>query len=227
MAPPPAGLGRRRTFGMTVFALTAVGVGVGAYFLAAAAPRQAKPVPEARLAAVNPTYVPATALPEPGPTVARDDEEPVIQSKVASRFAERTPERGPPAGESTAVMQPAAPVAAPVVAPPPPPPPPAPERKVQRTADPEEIKLLLKQGEQFIASGDLITARTVFQRAADLGDATAAIALGATYDPVVLARLGVVGMSAADVTKARAWYQMAEKLGSAEATRRLQILANR
>jgi TPR repeat protein len=123
-------------------------------------------------------------------------------------------------------MQPTAPVA-PVAAPSPPPPPPAPERPPQRTVDPEEIKLLLKQGEQFIAAGDLITARTVFQRAADLGDATAAMALGATYDPVVLARLGVVGMSAADVTKARTWYQMAEKLGSTEATRRLQILANR
>ncbi len=85
----------------------------------------------------------------------------------------------------------------------------------------------MKQGEQFIAAGDLVTARMVLQRAAEAGDATAAIALGATYDPGVLARLGVVGMGAADVEKARSWYKKAESFGSSEATRRLQVLANR
>jgi TPR repeat protein len=67
----------------------------------------------------------------------------------------------------------------------------------------------------------------VFRRAAEAGDATAAIALGATYDPGVLARLGVVGMGAADIEKARYWYQKAESLGSSEASRRLQLLAAR
>jgi TPR repeat protein len=95
-----------------------------------------------------------------------------------------------------------------------------------RTLDQAEISLLTKQGEQFIAAGDLVTARMVFQRAAEAGDAYAAMALGATYDPGVLAKLGVVGMSA-DVEKARNWYQKAESLGSAEATKRLRMLANR
>ena len=61
------------------------------------------------------------------------------------------------------------------------------------------------------------TARIVFLRAAEAGDPNAAVALGATYDPTVLARLGVVGM-AADVEKARSWYQKAESLGSPEAS---------
>jgi TPR repeat protein len=52
------------------------------------------------------------------------------------------------------------------------------------------------------------------------------MALGATYDPTVLAKLGVAGLGA-DVEKARTWYQRAESLGSTEATRRLAILANR
>jgi hypothetical protein len=39
------------------------------------------------------------------------------------------------------------------------------------------------------------------------------------YDPIVLAKLGVVGLGA-DVERARTWYQKAESLGSAEATRR-------
>ena len=77
-----------------------------------------------------------------------------------------------------------------------------------------------------IAAGDVVTARIVFQRAAEAGDANAAMALGATYDPTVLAKLGVAGLGA-DVEKARTWYQKAESLGSAEATRRLAILANR
>jgi TPR repeat protein len=96
-----------------------------------------------------------------------------------------------------------------------------------RALDPEEIKLLIKQGEQFVATGDLVTARTVLQRAAQAGDATAAVALGATYDPTVLAKLGVLGMGGADVEQARRWYQQAESLGSAEATKQLRVLAGR
>jgi TPR repeat protein len=66
----------------------------------------------------------------------------------------------------------------------------------------------------------------VFQRAAEAHDANAALALAATYDPTVLSKLGVVGMSA-DLEKARTWYQKAESLGSADAARRLRALANR
>jgi hypothetical protein len=98
-----------------------------------------------------------------------------------------------------------------------------PSSKTSRLLDPEEIKLLMKQGEQLIAAGDVATARTVLRRAADAGHANAAIALGATYDPNVLARLGVVGVSA-EVEKARNWYQKAEALGSPDARRRLDLL---
>jgi hypothetical protein len=101
-----------------------------------------------------------------------------------------------------------------------------PASKATRMLEPEEIKLLMEQGQQFIAAGDVVTARMVFQRAAEAGDADAAVALGGTYDPIVFAKLGVAGLGA-DVEKARTWYQKAESLGSAEATRRLAILANR
>jgi TPR repeat protein len=49
--------------------------------------------------------------------------------------------------------------------------------------------------------------------------------LGATYDPTVLARMGALGIDA-DVVKARFWYQKAVSLGSTEANRRLELLAN-
>ena len=98
--------------------------------------------------------------------------------------------------------------------------------KPNRTLDSEEIKLLTKQGEQFAEAGDLVAARVLFLRATEAGDATAATALAATYDPAVLAKLGVVGMGA-DVEKARFWYQKAASLGSSDAKRRLDLLTNR
>jgi hypothetical protein len=42
----------------------------------------------------------------------------------------------------------------------------------------------------------------------------------------VLEKLGVQRLSA-DVAKARAWYEQAEEFGSAEAPRRLEMLASR
>jgi hypothetical protein len=98
--------------------------------------------------------------------------------------------------------------------------------KANRALDPEEIKLLTKQGEQFAAAGDLVTARILFQRAAEAGDAIAAMALGATYDPNVLAKLGVLGIKG-DAEKARSWYRKAESFGIPDASQRLSALANR
>lgn len=95
-----------------------------------------------------------------------------------------------------------------------------------RALDPAEVDVLVKQGQQFVAAGDFVTARLVFQRAAEAGNAAAALALGASYDPVVLSRLGVRGVDA-DVGKARAWYQKAKEFGAPDADRRLSTLANR
>jgi TPR repeat protein len=98
----------------------------------------------------------------------------------------------------------------------------APVREIDR----EEIALLVAQGERLMSAGDIAAARTVFQRASDAGDLAATFALAASYDPAALKRLGVLGKHA-DLEKARSLYQRAERLGSAEATRRLQMLARR
>jgi hypothetical protein len=95
-----------------------------------------------------------------------------------------------------------------------------------RVLNTEAIMLLMKQGEELVEVGDFATARPLFQRAAEADDATASLALGATYDPAVLAGMRTVGIDA-DVAKARFWYQKAVSLGSAEAKRRLELLANR
>jgi len=93
-----------------------------------------------------------------------------------------------------------------------------------RELDPEEIKHLLQQGQQYIAAGDIASARQVFLRAAEAGNAAAALAMGATFDPNALAKLGAAGIGA-DVGKAREWYQKAKTYGSADAARRLETLA--
>jgi hypothetical protein len=102
----------------------------------------------------------------------------------------------------------------------------APAGKAIRELDAQAIKLLMQQGEQFVASGDLAAARLVYRRAAESGNAAAALALGATFDPGVLAKIGVRGMGA-DIEKARSWYEMAKEFGSPDAPRRLEMLANR
>jgi TPR repeat protein len=105
--------------------------------------------------------------------------------------------------------------AAPPIAPPP----------AQRKLDQEEIAVLLKRGKDLIANGDLAAARLVLRRAADANDAEAALALGATYDPLVLRALRVYGFKA-DPVMARVWYEKARELGSAAAPRRLEMLTS-
>jgi TPR repeat protein len=91
--------------------------------------------------------------------------------------------------------------------------------------DPSEIASSLRRGNDLIASGDLAAARLVLRRAANAGDAHAAMTLAGTYDPVVLEKLGVHGF-VPDAAMARVWYEKAKKFGSTEAPQRLELLAN-
>ena len=95
---------------------------------------------------------------------------------------------------------------------------------ILRHLDREEVANLLKRGQIALQNGDLSAARLLLNRAAEAGDAQAAMALGATYDPRVLRELRALGASA-DVEKARSWYQKAAEMGASEANQRLQQLA--
>lgn len=86
--------------------------------------------------------------------------------------------------------------------------------------DPTEIAALFKRGQELFTQGDIAGGRLLLQRAADAGDAPAALALAATFDPRVLSEMKVIGV-AGDEARARDWYRKAAALGSAEATRRL------
>jgi hypothetical protein len=92
--------------------------------------------------------------------------------------------------------------------------------------DREEVAALIARGQTYLANGDIASARLVFRRAAESGDAQGALALGGTFDPIVLRSLGVIGV-VADPSQARNWYQRAAELGSREAPQRIDQLAQR
>jgi hypothetical protein len=102
----------------------------------------------------------------------------------------------------------------------------APAAAPVRTLSRADIQLLMKQGQAFMAVGDVAAARVVFRRAAEAGDAAAALAMGTTYDPLVLKRMGALGVTP-DPYQARSWYERAKDFGSPEAPRRIEMIANR
>jgi TPR repeat protein len=81
---------------------------------------------------------------------------------------------------------------------------------------PEEIADLVKRGRELFAAGKIRDARILLKRAAEAGDATAALALATTYDPAELEKLEARDADP-DLTEARAWYQKAKDLGSTSA----------
>ena len=89
--------------------------------------------------------------------------------------------------------------------------------------DEAEIATLVKRGEDSLANGDIASARLLLRRAAEAGSAKAALALGATFDPHALRRLGTVGAEP-DPELARKWYRKARELGSDTASERLAKL---
>jgi len=104
------------------------------------------------------------------------------------------------------------------------PPPVVPEAAVLKTDD-TVAKELLEKANRLLEKGDIVAARAVFQRAAELGNGPAALMLGSTYDPRRLWSLGVIGM-VGNKERAKQWYLRAAELGHPEAKARLSALGN-
>ena len=90
-------------------------------------------------------------------------------------------------------------------------------------ADRDRALALMRRGEEQLAQGLVAPARLLFERAADLGLAEAAMALGATYDAVELDKPNLRGIGA-DAKEAKRWYERAAELGATEADLRLRRL---
>jgi hypothetical protein len=219
--PPPPEMSRRNILAPLGIVVASILVATIAYYFAVGGwVPPSEPAPGPQTTSFDPTVIAppswSTGQQASWPTMAQDNDLATSeQSEISTQRTKTSQPARSSEGKTMAMVQPGEPGAQI-----------PPASKATRVLDPEEIKLLMKQGQQFIAAGDVVTARAVFQRAAEAGDADAAVALGGTYDPIVFAKLGVAGLGA-DVEKARTWYQKAESLGSAEATRRLAILANR
>ena len=89
----------------------------------------------------------------------------------------------------------------------------------------DEIATLIKRGKAFMTDGDVVAARLLLQRAAEAGSADAALALGASFDPLIIKQAGAIGVRT-DAAEARRWYQQAAALGSDAASKQLAKLAS-
>jgi hypothetical protein len=92
--------------------------------------------------------------------------------------------------------------------------------------DQEPVDLLIGRSEKLITAGNIEAARTLLRPAAEAHDARAALALGGTYDPIMLA-IFQGHEAAADVSLALDWYKKAQEFGSAEAQGRIKLLLSR
>jgi hypothetical protein len=137
------------------------------------------------------------------------------------------PPRSPVAPRVVTASPPAQPAPAAVVTPAPPAPPvpvaAAPVVPDVARLDRDEIDAMLVRARTFLSTGDVAAARVVLRRAAASDDPQAALALGGTYDPSVLKKLGIVSFHA-DPAQAREWYRKAAALGSVDASLRLEQL---
>jgi hypothetical protein len=83
----------------------------------------------------------------------------------------------------------------------------------------------LKRGDEELADGRVAPARLLYERAAEMGLAQAAMALAGTYDAAELAKPHLLNV-VPDPVEAKRWYERAKMLGAAEAVARLQRLGS-
>ena len=178
---------------------------------ATAVNRSVVPVARVSPATPPPPAVETLAPPNPVPVTAPPPATPAV---IAPSATEATPSPQSPAIKSVKTVRIEVKKEAPI------------ERaKPARPLGSEEIETLLKQGDDFVAVGDFVSARLVYGRVAEADDARGALAFAATYDPIVLTKIHAKGATP-DVTKAREWYAKARDLGSPDAADRLSALVS-
>jgi len=103
----------------------------------------------------------------------------------------------------------------------------APQSSAEESARPptqsSEATALIQRGDALLKAGDIVAARSAYERAAAGGNAKAQIGVGKTYDPLVLAKLRTRGVRG-DPVQAASWYARAGESGDAEGQQRLHAL---
>jgi hypothetical protein len=100
---------------------------------------------------------------------------------------------------------------------------PAPQNQPVPVFSGAEIAGLLARGDWLFATGDVASARVLFERAADAGEAQAALRLAQTFDPVYLDDPHLRGLYG-DPDAAAFWYRHARDLGATGVAPRLKKL---
>jgi hypothetical protein len=168
---------------------------------------------------VQPVIVAAPSRPEPDAEQRRDAAV-ATPAPPPSSAAPAAPSRSEPGAEQR--REAAVPTRAPAMS----------ERKCAAVAcqapteELEQAERLVRQGDRYLAQGNIVIARQYFLRAADLGLAMAALKIAETYDPNELTRFNVYGVKP-NLAEARRWYQRAIELDMPEAQARVQRLGIR
>ena len=144
----------------------------------------------------------------PRPEPVEEPPEPELEAALAALAREMTAARTTSPQAVTAPALPAAEAPIPLL--------PVPD-------PPAVVGAMLLRGEALLSLGDISGARKFFERAAASANASAALAMGGTYDPGVLARLGARGITP-DRDMALAWYRYAASLGETRAAERIRAL---
>jgi hypothetical protein len=174
----------------------------------------------------DPTRLSGPANQTPGANTARAPQQVAMlpsREEISSAYQAALQNRAPAPAAAAPAPAPLSAISPVAVLPPAAPPAAAPQPA--RQADPEEMANLMQRAKSFLTSGDLMSARLLLERAAEMQVADAALLLAQTYDPDVLGTADVRNTTP-EPAKARAWYQKAAQLGSADAQRRLAQLPN-
>jgi hypothetical protein len=89
--------------------------------------------------------------------------------------------------------------------------------------DGPEVAKLMARARALLGQGNIGAARTVLERAAEMGSALASFTLAETYDPIILSKWGAYG-TRGDATKAHELYAKAHAGGIHEAKNRSEAL---
>ena len=166
-------------------------------------------------AGVLQSAAPAGAAPIPAPTLPASEPQPAL-----GIIPSVPPPGGPvptaartPSDKPEVAMTPAAPTSEAISQKPP----------TKPAFSGAETAELLARGDWLFATGNVDSARLLYERAADAGEARAAVRLGETFDPIFLDRAHL-REARADSGMAMFWYRRARALGALGITSRLKSL---
>jgi type II secretory pathway predicted ATPase ExeA len=153
---------------------------------------------------------PATAqlAPTPSPTSSE------LSAKPEASSPGKPQDSSLPPPMATETSPPATPIGLPSATPSP----------TAESVDASLVSSYLINGNLWLERGDIASARLFYQEAANAGSVQAMVAVGKTYDPIILNQLGIRGFRP-DPVQAAEWYLKANKAGESESTERLKELS--